>query len=180
MVYSKSAQGFQNSKNIGHPTLGRGGKKTFKRYLKILTWLTQWFIKPKLLCGDFTPFIILFFKFWDHFFSLLFPKESESLKILDIQHWEVGGKKTFKHYLKSEHTDRQTHTQTNTWKFWLIKIIGPEGWCFKKASLTKGLFHFYNCIPWWIPRCCTERQGAACTSGQLSARMSQWGILSKC
>ena len=27
-------QGFRISKNIGHPTLGRGGKKTFKRYLK--------------------------------------------------------------------------------------------------------------------------------------------------
>jgi hypothetical protein len=27
-------QGFQISKNIGHPTLGSGGKKTFKRYLK--------------------------------------------------------------------------------------------------------------------------------------------------
>ena len=30
-------QGFQISKNIGHPTLGSGGKKTFKQYLKILT-----------------------------------------------------------------------------------------------------------------------------------------------
>ena len=27
-------QGFQISKNIGHPTSGSGGKKTFKRYLK--------------------------------------------------------------------------------------------------------------------------------------------------
>ena len=27
-------QGFQISKNIGHPTLGSGGKKTVKRYLK--------------------------------------------------------------------------------------------------------------------------------------------------
>ena len=27
-------QGFQSSKNIGHPTSGSGGKKTFKRYLK--------------------------------------------------------------------------------------------------------------------------------------------------
>ena len=27
-------QGFRLSKNIGHPTLGSGGKKTFKRYLK--------------------------------------------------------------------------------------------------------------------------------------------------
>ena len=27
-------QGFQISKNIGHPTLGSGGKKTFKGFLK--------------------------------------------------------------------------------------------------------------------------------------------------
>ena len=27
-------QGFRISKNIGHPTLGNGGKKTLKRYLK--------------------------------------------------------------------------------------------------------------------------------------------------
>ena len=27
-------QGFRISKNIGHPTSGSGGKKTFKRYLK--------------------------------------------------------------------------------------------------------------------------------------------------
>ena len=27
-------QGFRRSKNFGHPTLGSGGKKTFKRYLK--------------------------------------------------------------------------------------------------------------------------------------------------
>ena len=28
----------------------------------------------------------------DHFFTLLFPKDSESLKILDIGVWEVGTK----------------------------------------------------------------------------------------
>ena len=29
----------------------------------------------------------------DHFFPLLFPKDSESLKILDIRLWEVGAKR---------------------------------------------------------------------------------------
>ena len=29
----------------------------------------------------------------DHFFPLLFPKDSESLKILDIRLWEVGSKR---------------------------------------------------------------------------------------
>ena len=31
-------------------------------------------------------------QFGDHFFRALFPKDSESLKILDIRHQEVGGK----------------------------------------------------------------------------------------
>ena len=29
---------------------------------------------------------------WDHFFPLVFPKDSESLTILDIRLWEVGAK----------------------------------------------------------------------------------------
>ena len=32
----------------------------------------------------------------DHFFPLLFPKNFESLKILDIQLWEVGAKRPLK------------------------------------------------------------------------------------
>ena len=54
-----------------------------------------------------------------------------------------GGKKTFKRYLKSEHTDGQTHRRTNTQTdkhtdgqthrrtFRLIESIGPEGRCFE-------------------------------------------------
>ena len=42
----------------------------------------------------------------DHFrakmFTLLLPKDSKSLKVLDIRLREVGGKKTLKWYLKSE------------------------------------------------------------------------------
>ena len=41
-----------------------------------------------------------------------------------------GGKKTFKLYLKSEHTDGQTHRRT----FRLIESIGPEGRCFEKKQ----------------------------------------------
>jgi hypothetical protein len=32
----------------------------------------------------------------DHFFPLFFPKDSESLKILDIRLWEVGAKRPLK------------------------------------------------------------------------------------
>ena len=125
------------------------------------------------LRGDFRPLPNKNVQMLDHLFPLLFPKDSESLKILDIQLWEVGakrplngtskvkkktfffaprlqtifkqkcsylrpllsitfpqgfrisknighptsgrgGKKTLKRYLKSEHTDGQTHRRTNT------------------------------------------------------------------
>ena len=47
----------------------------------------------------------------DHFFPLLFPKDSESLKILDIQLWDVGAKRRLNGTLK---VNRQTNTRTNT------------------------------------------------------------------
>ena len=95
---------------------------------------------------------------WDHFLPLLFPKDSESLKILDIRLREVGAKRplngTSKVNIQTDtqtdrHTDRQTHRQTHTqtdrhtdrhthiWTNRLIEIIGPEGRCFeeKKKSL---------------------------------------------
>ena len=34
IIFITFPQGFRISKNIGHPTSGRGGKKTVKRYLK--------------------------------------------------------------------------------------------------------------------------------------------------
>jgi hypothetical protein len=45
----------------------------------------------------------------DHFFPLLFPNDSESLKILDIRLWEVGAKRPLNGTSK---VNRQTHTQT--------------------------------------------------------------------
>ena len=51
------------------------------------------------------------FKFETNSFHYFSPKNSEYLNILDIQLREVGGKKTFKRYLKSEHTDEQTDGQ---------------------------------------------------------------------
>ena len=125
--------------------------------------------------GDFRPLPNKNVQMLDHFFPLLFPRDSESLKILDIQLREVGekrplngtskvkkvrekyfflarrfstifkqkcsylrpllavtfpqgfrisknighptlengGKKTFKRYLKSEHTHRRTDRQTD-------------------------------------------------------------------
>ena len=82
-----------------------------------------------LLFGDFRPLPNKKNQIWNHFFSILFPKDSESLKSLDIQLREVGAKKRFKRYLKSEQTDRHTDRRTNR----LIESFGPEGRCFDNS-----------------------------------------------
>jgi hypothetical protein len=46
----------------------------------------------------------------DHFFPLLFPKDSKSLKIFDIQLREVGAKRPLNGTLK---VNRQTDGQTD-------------------------------------------------------------------
>ena len=48
------------------------------------------------LHGNFTPFMCKSFQIRDHFFPLLFPKDSENLNFLDIGLRKVGEKKTFK------------------------------------------------------------------------------------
>ena len=45
------------------------------------------------LRGDFTPFMSKSFQIWDHFFPILFSKDSEILKFLDIERQEVGAKR---------------------------------------------------------------------------------------
>ena len=48
---------------------------------------------------------------------------------------QYRGKKTFKRYLKSEHTHGRTDGQTHRRTFQLIESIGPEGRCFEKWRL---------------------------------------------
>ena len=43
--------------------------------------------------SDFTPLISTSFQIWDHFFSLLFPNDSENLKSLDIGLRAMGAKR---------------------------------------------------------------------------------------
>ena len=62
--------------------------------------------------GDFTLFIGKSFQISDHFFPLLLPMDSKSLKKIGHPISGSGGKKKFKRYLKS---------------------IGPEGRCFEKS-----------------------------------------------
>ena len=106
-------QGFQISKHFGHRTLGSRGKKTLNGTSKVNNFFF-FFIRKKNFCrhGNFRPFLRKNVKIWDLFFSLLFPKDSESLKILDIQLQEDGGNKTFKRYLK-KWTDKHTNTRTD-------------------------------------------------------------------
>ena len=48
---------------------------------------------PKKSCGNFTPFMSKSIQIWDHFLPLVFPKDSENLKSLDIGLLEVGATK---------------------------------------------------------------------------------------
>ena len=79
----------------------------------------------------------------DHLFPLLFPKDSESLKILDIRLWEGGAKRPLNGTSKvNRQTNRQTDTRTHRRTFQLIESIGPEGQCFeKKGSWIAGSKH---------------------------------------
>ena len=52
--------------------------------------------KNLFLRGNFRQFLNKNVHIWDHFSPLLFPKDSESVKILDIQLREVGAKRPLK------------------------------------------------------------------------------------
>ena len=73
----------------------------------------------------------------DHFFPLLFPKDSESLKILDIRLRKVGAKRPLNGTSKvNRQTHRRSDKHTDRWTFWLIESIGPEGRCFEMMKNT--------------------------------------------
>ena len=67
--------------------------------------------------------------------SITFPQGFRISKNIGHPTTESGGKKTFKRYLKSEHThtDRRTDRQT----FPLIESMGPEGRCFQNGHTKK-------------------------------------------
>ena len=73
-------------------------------------------VRRKRLClrADFRQLLNTNVHIWDHLFPLLFPKESESLKILDIRLWEVGATRLLNGTSKvNRHTDRRTDTRTD-------------------------------------------------------------------
>ena len=64
--------------------------------------------KRKKKCAAILHFLLFIF-----LIPLLFPKDSESLKILDIHLWEVGAKRHLNGNSKvNRHTNRQTDGQT--------------------------------------------------------------------
>ena len=86
--------------------------------------------KKIFVFGNFRPLPNKNVQIWDHFFPLLFPKDSGSLKILDIQFQEVGAKRHLNGTLKVDsHSDTQTHRRTNQ----LLENIGPGGRCFESG-----------------------------------------------
>ena len=63
------------------------------------------FVKNKkklFLCGNFTTLRRKFIQIWDHFFPLVFPKDSESLTSLDIGLKKVGAKRRLNGVNKGE------------------------------------------------------------------------------
>ena len=124
-------QGFRIFKDIGHPTSGSGVKKTVKKDQKPKKTKKSE-EKNFFLRGDFRQFANKNVHIYDHFFPLLFPKDSESLKILDIQLREMGAKRPLNGTSKvNRHTDTRTHGHMDRRTFRLIESISQEGQCFE-------------------------------------------------
>ena len=70
--------------------------------------------------------------------SITFPQGFGIFKNIGHPTLGSGGKKMFKRYLKSEHTNRRADGQTDRQTFRLIESIGSEGRYFEKAILFKG------------------------------------------
>ena len=164
---------FRKSKKFGHWTSGSKGKKTFKRSEQMKKSVKNFFCT-----GNYRPFLSKNVQIWDHFFPLLLPKDSESLKILHIWLGKMGAKIRLNGTSK---VNTQTNTRTNTPTFRLIESISPGGSCFeniwrinsyvrhckenhtnKKYNLIYKMFYFKNIYIYilttndsWQPPCQT-------------------------
>ena len=85
--------------------------------------------KNLFLRGEFRPLSNKHFQMLDHFFPLLFPKDSESLKIFYIRLQEAGAKRPFNSTSKvNRQTNRQTHRQTDILTYKKHRPRGPMLW----------------------------------------------------
>ena len=88
--------------------------------LNLEAWFPPCFLRQNqqkktfFLRGNFRPLPNNNVQILDNFFPLLFPKDSESLKIFDIRLREVGAKRPLNGTSKvSRQTDGRTNTQTD-------------------------------------------------------------------
>ena len=100
--------------------------------------------KNFFLRGNFWQFSNKNIHIWDHFFPLLFPKDSESLKILDIRLREGGAKRPLNGTSKvTTHTDRRTDGQTDISTYRKHRPRGPMLW--KEDNITMvSYFHIIH------------------------------------
>ena len=103
--------------------------------------------KNKLfLRGYFRPLHNKNVQFWDHSFPALFPKDSESLKTLDIRLREVGGKIGLKiYYMKRGQINKQTDYSTTR----LNRPSGPIRWKHILCIKFKDSFHGPSLKSYW-------------------------------
>jgi hypothetical protein len=85
--------------------------------------------------GDLRQFSNKNVHIWDHFFSLLFPKDSESLKILDIRLREVRAKRPLNGTSKvNRQTDTRTDGQTDISTYRKHRPRGPMLWKYNRLE----------------------------------------------
>ena len=121
-------------------------------------WFSPFFVRqnqPKktFFFGDFRPLSNKNVQIWDHFFPFFFPKNSESLKILDIWLREVGAKRRLNGTSKvNRHTDTQTDRQTDISTYRKHRPRGPMLWkqnsahSNNKLNPYRGMFSVENCV----------------------------------
>ena len=89
----------------------------------------KWAKNKLVLRGDFRQLSNKNVQIWDHLFQLLFPKDSEALKILGIRLREVGAKRRLNGTSKvNRQTNRQTDRQTDISTYRKHRPRGPMIW----------------------------------------------------
>ena len=103
---------------------------------------------------NFTHFISKKFSNVRPLVSITFAQGFRISKIFGHLTSGSGGKKTFKWYIKSGQTLKQTNKQTHGQTLRLIESIGQEGRCFEKCDMwhvTCNIWHM-TCYTWHVTR----------------------------
>ena len=138
----------KDSKNLKCLDIGLGKVGTKRLLNGVNKWERKKSVKTFFCRGNFTRFMSQSFQIWGHFFSLLFPKDFEDLKNLDIGLWEVGAKRCLNSVNKVWRADRQTHIWTNR----LMESTGPEGQALSEADPNRCNFNARpNQSGWYLP-----------------------------